>query len=613
MPDYDVQYFQNLLEDSRSECLKYQLPRKEEILDILKGHEEVVQIRDSESKIKDDLKRQWKRGEATKEEVDAAEKAFKELQKETQEALDTPMNALIPIIEKDVRLDQEPKSLQIHLMKCSIITQQGPKEMAAFCQEHGHEFVNELLGNEDMMKEMLFNGGAKMGKFLEAYKLFGELMHIFEEDESLYSDCHARLAMGTALELAVPLYMFKSTSDTIDPKQRFLHYIHAHKNGELDPSFPYFTTWEYRHIVNCDSTDEELQWGRDQFKRFCPDALRVNDPKFLYTKLVRTDVSYQKPDWGENDERTYRKLLSGGGKCGPRAWMGRFLCKAFGVPSWGVRQPGHAALARWTPQKGWVTCFGAAMVWSWWEDRDGEDFKFEAHSRHYVKDPDVYFGRVTLLQCMAHACQEKSISRDHAVLGPSSLWSSLTRMQLRYWCEKAECMAKEGIFARGPKDGEKLEDCDIRRYLSRKEEPQNDKQIEVDGKRVRIPACGHTNKSKSMSVVRCFEGGGQVHFPKDYSGSVEYKLPPSVPRRQYDLTFKICTVHAEQESELLCVVVNEGPEFEVPVLYTVGDWAYTNAVKIELGSGDNLTITRKSGSGRFWAIAMKELILNAAD
>ena len=39
---------------------------------------------------------------------------------------------------------------------------------------------------------------------------------------------------------------------------------------------------------------------------------------------------------------------SGGGKGDPRTWYGRrLICRAFGIPTWGCRQPCHAVMTRW--------------------------------------------------------------------------------------------------------------------------------------------------------------------------------------------------------------------------------------------------------------------------
>jgi hypothetical protein len=268
-------------------------------------------------------------------------------------------------------------------------------------------------------------------------------------------------------------------------------------------------------------------------------------------------------------------------------------------------------LARWTPDVGWDTCLGGGIGVGWWEGRGGDDFKHEAHSRHFQKDPEKYFLKVTLLQCMAQAYQEKSIARDANTFGPSTLWNSLTRVQMRSWTHDAKKV--KDCYRRDPKDGEDPEDCTIRTFLSRTDDPTDDNQVEiVESGQVCVPACAFV-RQQGVAVHRCFEGGGQVHFQKDSPGAIVYKLPSSVPKKQYELTFKICTLHLEQELDLLCASINGSEACEVPVLYTVGEWARTDPVKIELGKDDELRITRKSEKGKFWGLTLRELLLKPAE
>ena len=53
-----------------------------------------------------------------------------------------------------------------------------------------------------------------------------------------------------------------------------------------------------------------------------------------------------------------------GGVCGRRAFFGRFILRAFGVPTIARPSRGHAALARFTPE-GWVVCLGGGWGAGW--------------------------------------------------------------------------------------------------------------------------------------------------------------------------------------------------------------------------------------------------------
>ena len=603
MLTFGENYFRALLEESRAECLRFDIPRKDEALQRIYECAEPFAQRDAAEKRIQELEREH----APPSEVAGAKKAYDEYKSAAQECLTDALMSLIPFLENDIRLDLEPRSLHVHLMKCAMISQQGADNMAAFCQIHGSRYAEELLlSKDDVMEDMLVNGGAKHGKYLEAYKLYCELLDLLEKDEeSQFYDCHRRLAMATALELVAPISVFGTTDVFIDPKARFLHYVNAHKRGELDPTFPYFSAWEYRFIVDSDAENEELQWGRDQLLRYHPDMLRCRVPKFTYCKEVKTDVGYRTPDWGEG-RRTYRKLLSGGGKYGPRAWMGRFLCKSFGVPTFGCRQPGHAAMVRYAPEKGWITCFGGGIEISWWENRDALDFQYEAHARLFEKDPMVYFQKVTLLECMSIAYCEPSVSRDCQFQGPNMLWNALVRAQRQYWARRANA-AKE-VYKRGPSHGEPQQPCAISTFLSRKDEPTDDNQVEVNKEGIRIPACAFNTK-RNISCTRCFTGGAQVHFEPGQPGSIGYKLPADIPKQQYNLALKICTVHQAHEKEFIYVTVNGIEAGGIPLLYTVGAWLQTKSVKIDIGAGDELKLARKDGSSSTWGLSMRDLTL----
>src|SRR5688572_18162010 len=89
--------------------------------------------------------------------------------------------------------------------------------------------------------------------------------------------------------------------------------------------------------INNDAPNDQLQWGRDMLTNFAPHIVSIYDEKWRYNYIVRTDVGYKAPHW-TSSPRTYPQVLSGGGREGPRAWFARFICQAFGIPVWGVKQ-----------------------------------------------------------------------------------------------------------------------------------------------------------------------------------------------------------------------------------------------------------------------------------
>ena len=131
-------------------------------------------------------------------------------------------------------------------------------------------------------------------------------------------------------------YVLFGTKTPIDPIQRYVHYKQAYLMGELDPAFSTLTVWDLRMTVNSDASHDELSWGRHCLMNYRPDLILSRGPAWRYWFIVKSDVAYKAPDWYK-DTKSYDQILSGGGKCGPRAWFGRFICKGeskYGLGSW---------------------------------------------------------------------------------------------------------------------------------------------------------------------------------------------------------------------------------------------------------------------------------------
>lgn len=79
------------------------------------------------------------------------------------------------------------------------------------------------------------------------------------------------------------------------------------------------------------------------------------------------------------------QIPAAGGECGPRAFFGRFTRKAFGLPTWGVTEPGHAAMSTFSPDEGWYVLLGATWKYAWWGKdgfhRGGDGFQLETQCR----------------------------------------------------------------------------------------------------------------------------------------------------------------------------------------------------------------------------------------
>jgi hypothetical protein len=314
----DVTYFRQLQNLNRKIALQYKLavPR-EEISARLAPHDAAVENRKEKHNV---LSGYEKNKEAT-DEIQAAKAAY-EIALEHERNERAKVLKYLESILDHIHLENQDNEIIQALMKCAILKDATPKGLADFCQESDYnaKIVQELLDSSpEIMKKMLVNGGAAGGNYGRSYSIYKHLLTMIDPDDKLYGPCHERLAMAVALEHGKPIEGFDTPDVFVNPFSRFEHYVKAHKAGELDPAFSYFSTWEYRHVVNCDATEGQLQWARDHLKRYRPDQIFMPDVAWRYAEAVRTDVGYRKANW-TSQPKTYQQLVSGGGKCGPRAW-----------------------------------------------------------------------------------------------------------------------------------------------------------------------------------------------------------------------------------------------------------------------------------------------------
>jgi hypothetical protein len=558
-------------------------------------------------------KQEWTPDPAIKEQQQQLQqdvKAAEETENEQQKEL---MGVFRPILEQGIGVFSN-KEHEEKIVKCALLRLASPMYLAKFCQEHGEEVTNlvwELLDDPDRMKQILLHGGPKDGKLGDYLVLHDKLQALIPDDD--FTECHQRLAFAVALEHASPIAQLDTPDIFVDPVKRFQHYQTAHKTGELDPAFSFLSVWEYRMVVDCNATDEQIQWGRDYLRNFRPNQVVEGDRKWRYAMAVKTDVGYRKPNWTSRP-KTYQQMVSGGGKCGPRAWYGRYICKAFGIPTWGVRQPGHAAATRWTPT-GWVTLLGAGWQKSNWEGRCGVDFKHEAHARSFASE-DEYFTKVILPECLSVALGEnRKPIRQHGNYSAKCLWYCIGAAQRQVFARQAteEHFARDGVTA-GPVKTQ------IEAYLEaleKKEEAEPKPQIEIinagNNTQVVIPPAAFSGK-QGVQKHRSFHGNGfQLMMAKEGS-MVAYQLPESVEAGDYQVVVKVCNVHLVQR-RLRVKINDDDKEYEIDVPYTIGEWKTTAPVKIALGAnGNKFTLKRKQGGdGPCFGLAIKEIVLTKCD
>ena len=194
-----------------------------------------------------------------------------------------------------------------------------------------------------------------------------------------------RLAVALALVHATPIVQTNPRTGHddddhyVDPVRRYLNYEDAFVSGHLDPNFPKLQIWELKYVVDGDEPDEISKWGRDTLKNYYPEHVygscnsnsnttntnTTDNNKFLYAGIVRTDIPYGSSRVSQDldTNQKYQNILMNGGICGRRAFFGRFILRAFGIPTTARPSKGHAALCHASPEgDDWVINLGCVFV-----------------------------------------------------------------------------------------------------------------------------------------------------------------------------------------------------------------------------------------------------------
>ena len=584
MSNFDVAFFKDLLKEERRECLEG--PGLD-----LELHEAFVEA--------------CQAFQYAKEAKDIAELEEEEDRTKVlvEEAVEQCIETAKPILES---IDLMEADLEMSLLRTAILVRGGAKGFAKFANQsdlHG-QLVETLLNNKKIMKEFVSNGGPTGKKYGNAMKLYTQIMAGLEKDR--FYKVNKKLAMAVALEFASPQTEF-DTSIEIDPQKRFSHYEKAHRKGELDPAFTYFSTWEYRMAVNSDAPNEQLKWGRKMQMAYAPHITTLYDERWRYSYQVTTDVGYRTPNWTASP-RTYQQVVSGGGREGPRAWFGRYMCQAFGIPVWGFKQhPKNVGLTRWTP-KGWMMNFqlpGSDFDSLSWDDRSGSDFIEEVKARAAVSENE-YYEKVILLECLADACKEK-LAKDEQFefVDPNRVWRSLALIQRKIIASQVQ----EDSFQR---TGPSVVISKIDKYIQEIDDQAPPLPfVKEDNGTIKVPGSSfkESNEKKHVRSHDSFGGGKQVHLING-GGFVMYEIPDDITfdeGKKYKLSILLCTVHLNQQ-KLKLQTNNRKTIYEIQIPYTVGEWQETEPIDIEVESLKTLEFYRVKASDCF-GIAIKEFIL----
>ncbi|MGB1123914.1 MAG: hypothetical protein ACPG4Q_01795 [Phycisphaeraceae bacterium] len=509
---------------------------------------------------------------------------------ETSRAL---LSDAVPLLTSD--------KLDAKLMKIAILRHGTPAGLAEFAQQSDKhkKLIDDLLADEALMKQVLLAGGANGGEYGEAMQVYHLILEASEKARERGTILH-NLALGTALQQpwldledkgSVNAPVFTDHTNPDGQVERYLHYEKAYLNNELDPAFKDFTAWECKYITNDPYTNEELAWGREMLRNFRPDHITNPDHSWRYVAMVKSDFPYCSTRHDKTLGLPQQEALALGGICGRRAFFGRFITRAFGIPARRSTQTGHAAMNMWTPD-GWVTRLGAWWSMNWCGPWGGMDFYLESQARAF---PDQYM-QVARAQWIGDALGEEDVSiRQYGKGG--GLWNGLAFYKKRTVvadnaaakaaadAELANLTAEEARLL-----GESDEILGADGEVEKIEIPEEDRKVVIaeDGT-ITVPAvacAGPDNNTDKVLFLDSHGGGMQIHYLRMGSRPEVLRYYVEAPAAgKYQISALVSTVSPEGSD--VTYRINRRAIVETKMPYTKGNWDLSEGQEIELREGRN--------------------------
>jgi len=456
------------------------------------------------------------------------------------------------------------------LTQRQLIAKHGVDKMGQFAKAGpaNKKFLTWLLPNTEAM-DLYLVGATPTGlrkRQLNTYSLpiaSLELWRVIHDaDPDSREGIYLKLAIATAISPPQKMsYVgaYGIGAVPIVPLERYKQFKSAHKNHELFPIFDTLSVWEYRKIVESWAADRGLKWVREMVNTWRPDLRRNQQVHKIVSEVWRrsSPIPFSKG---------FITVMEGGGKCGPRSWFGRMTCRAFGIPTVGVGQPGHAAFAAKAadpnsqpqPSSVWKVLYGRGWHVSKCEGVKGSEFLAEAEAR--AREPE--FSQGEHLRWLASTLTAKE--QADAVLG---VVGSI---------QKPVPVREDGMVdaAPGADRSSPMPIC----------KPVPEAPIKAAAGVLHVEA-ETFSKMSGVFVYDCFTGGKQVNYQKNIAGSwIEYKI--DVPAGgTYGLTMRIATPNREQVLDLSC-----GGEklMTIPIPNTTGLWGTTKEISIKLSKGQQV-------------------------
>lgn len=483
--------------------------------------------------------------------------------------------------------------LDAQLAEYVVLLEATPQGLAEFAQQGDEQqkLVEQMLADADLLIQMLLADGAQDGKYGRAMEIYTDIQ---KADKQARDGVLQRLALAVSLEHAVPVRQRNATGltaapETVDPVKRYLHFKNAYRNHELDPGFEVLNVWDYRMVVNGEEPDEILAWGRKMLRNYRPDHITTSDHRWRYVAVVRTDIRYGSEDtvYDKPELQFFQNILMNGGVCGRRAFFGRFILRAFGVPTTARPQPGHAALVHWTPD-GWVICLGAGWGHGWTKTRYNRDLDFLATTQ--ARENAEAYIQVKRAQWIGDVMGEKRIFGF--LSDDPDFWYAVSLYRQRAMIQERNAVA---LAAVGAELGEANE-SGVKYAMEKTTITEADRTIAVSGEGViTIPAAACSRPTESTGKILFMPstlGGKQLHYSRNGQHEpFEYTFDAPEAGR-YALTARVVTPSWKQH--LLVTVNGAGEAMDIALPFTVGMWEKTPPVEIALAKGRNvLTFSRE--------------------
>jgi len=502
------------------------------------------------------------------------------------------------------------------LAQYMVISSATPRELAKFAVKAPENFerIQQLFADTDLMVQMLVADGPNRGKYGEAMKIYTDIQ---QASPRAKEGVLQRLAVAVSLGHAATIAMREQdaptgsindddsndtdqdSSDaswTIDPVQRYLSYEKWYLDGELDRGFKDLCVWSLVMVVDGRDSDETLAWGREMLRNLRPDCIPINGDTSLYVDVVDNEIAYTAAMVKEDrpELQLMQNILANGGICGRRAFFGRFMLRAFGVPTTARSEPGHATLAHWHPD-GWQVRLGG----NWGPGNRG---RFATMNRTRSRPYGVDLNFLATTQARQDADAFVKVKRAQwigALMGEEPMPGLVTRNdsnegELNFWNELALHEQRRIIAGM---DATRAESAPA--VSAAAQAPAATGTITVDSAGViTIPTAA--TSSPTESTANLSRGGikdllvfvkepksnvTRLHVSRYSSANDEFTYTFDAPNAgKYKMVAKVATPRWNQR---LFASANGGVTVEMSMPYTIGMWEKTAPVEIELVAGRN--------------------------